>query len=72
MRLATLVVFPRGRERARAPDAREASLVVFESPVVDVSSTEIRERLARGETTVDGLAPAVARYVVHHRLYARV
>ncbi|HXV13394.1 MAG TPA: nicotinate (nicotinamide) nucleotide adenylyltransferase [Candidatus Krumholzibacteria bacterium] len=71
MRLATLVVFPRGREIVRAPDAREVSLVVFESPVIDVSSTEIRERLARGETSVGGLAPAVARYVAHHRLYAR-
>ncbi|MCI0453255.1 MAG: nicotinate-nucleotide adenylyltransferase [Candidatus Latescibacteria bacterium] len=71
MRLATLVVFPRGAETVRAPEGREASLVVFESPVVDVSSTEIRARLSQGEAAVDGLAPAVARYVAHHRLYAR-
>ncbi len=71
MRLATLVIFPRGSGMVRAPDAGEASLVVFESPVIEVSSREIRERLARGETAVEGLAPAVARYVAHHRLYAR-
>lgn len=71
MRLATLVVFPRGRSLVRAPAAREASLVAFEAPVIDVSSTDIRARLERGETGGDGLAPAVAHYVAEHRLYAR-
>lgn len=71
MRLATLVVFPRGRGVVRAPAAREASLVVFEAPVIDVSSTAIRSRLERGETGADGLAPAVERYLAQHRLYPR-
>jgi nicotinate-nucleotide adenylyltransferase len=71
MRLATLVVFPRRGSSARAPVTGDASIVVFEAPVVDVSSTEIRSRLERGETPAAGLAPAVARYIERHRLYAR-
>jgi nicotinate-nucleotide adenylyltransferase len=71
MRLATLVVFPRTDEVVRAPTAPDASLVVFEAPVIDVSSTEIRARLARGDTDTTGLSPAVASYIAQHRLYAR-
>lgn len=71
MRLATLVVFPRRDVPARAPVAGDAALVVFETPVVDVSSTEIRSRLERGEAPSAGLSPAVALYIAHHRLYAR-
>ena len=71
MRLATLVVFPRGKGVLRADVAGDASLVVFEAPVIDVSSTEIRAGLERGDAAVDGLLPAVARYIAHHRLYAR-
>lgn len=71
MRLATLVVFPRGGSVARVPAGREASLVVFEAPVIDVSSTDIRARLERGETDIDGLAPSVARYAAEHRLYTQ-
>lgn len=70
MRLATLVVFPRGSEVVRAPVPGDASVVVFEAPVIDVSSSEIRARLARGESA-HGLAPAVAEYISRHRLYAR-
>ena len=69
--LATLVVFPRGSGVMRANIAGEVSLVVFEAPVIDVSSTEIRAGLERGDTAVDEVAPAVARYIAHHRLYAR-
>jgi nicotinate-nucleotide adenylyltransferase len=71
MRLATLVVFARGGEPVRAPAAREAAVVVFEHPVVDVSSREIRERARRGEPVVDAVAPAVAEYIARHRLYSR-
>jgi nicotinate-nucleotide adenylyltransferase len=71
VRLATLVVFPRRHALTRAPVAGDASLVVFETPVADVSSSEIRSRLGRGETSTAGLSPAVARYIERHRLYAR-
>jgi nicotinate-nucleotide adenylyltransferase len=37
--------------------------------IPDVSSTELRRRLAAGERLPEGLDPAVARYVAEHRLY---
>ena len=71
VRLATLVVFPRRVASAQVPVTGDVSLIVFEVPVVDVSSTEIRSRLERGETPAAGLSPAVALYIERHRLYAR-
>jgi nicotinate-nucleotide adenylyltransferase len=42
---------------------------VVEAPLVDVSATEIRERVARGES-IDGLTPpAVVDYIREHGLY---
>ena len=70
-RLATLVVFPRTGAAMRAPATGDIGLVVFEEPMIDVSSTTVRARLERGEGTGDDLPAAVARYIDHHRLYAR-
>ncbi len=71
LRLATLVVFPRDGVVVRAGVAGDASLVVFDSPPIDVSSTDLRARIARGDDTTAGLPLSVARYIAHHRLYAR-
>ncbi len=71
LRLATLVVFPRGKTRARVMVAGDASVIVFEQPAIDVSSTEIRVNLERDDTATDGLSPAVAHYIARRRLYAR-
>jgi nicotinate-nucleotide adenylyltransferase len=70
-RLATIVVFPRTGGATRVPIAGEVSVVVFEAPVVDVSSTAVRARLERGENADDDLSPAVARYIESRGLYAR-
>ena len=70
-RLATMVVFPRTGAATRVPIAGDVSLVVFESPLVDVSSTAIRARLERGEGAHDELPPAVANYIERNALYAR-
>jgi nicotinic acid mononucleotide adenylyltransferase len=48
----------------------DASIVVFEQPVIDVSSTEIRRLAALGGLPGDVLAPAVASYIARHGLYA--
>ncbi len=42
---------------------------VVEAPVVEVSSTQLRQRLAAGEPTRDLLHPAVADYIAEHGLY---
>ena len=42
---------------------------VIKTPLVDVSSTEIRNRLAAGLSVVDMLHPDVADYIYKHGLY---
>jgi nicotinate-nucleotide adenylyltransferase len=39
------------------------------TPLVDISSTEIRRRLAAGQDVADMLHPAVAEYIRRHGLY---
>jgi nicotinate-nucleotide adenylyltransferase len=38
-------------------------------PMLDISSTEIRQRVARGQGIDELVPPAVARYIDQHRLY---
>jgi nicotinate-nucleotide adenylyltransferase len=44
---------------------------VIETPLVDVSSTEVRRRLAAGEEVTEMLHPAVLRYIRAHNLYRK-
>ena len=44
---------------------------VIQTPLVDVSSTEIRRRLAAGENVTGMLDPKVADYIRLHRLYCK-
>jgi nicotinate-nucleotide adenylyltransferase len=39
-------------------------------PMIDISSTEIRKRIERGENLTEILAPAVVQYIQAHRLYS--
>ena len=49
--------------------ARQLLGQVIDGPLVDISSSDIRERAAKGES-LDGLVPdAVAEYIVSHMLY---
>ena len=38
-------------------------------PMMDISSTDIRERIAQGQGIADLVPAAVARYIARHRLY---
>lgn len=61
------------RHRVASADARpRCGAVVFaENPTVAVSSTEIRSRVAAGES-IDGLVdPRVSRYIHHYGLYRK-
>ncbi len=42
---------------------------IIETPLVDVSSTEIRRMLSAGEDVGDMVLPGVAKYIREHRLY---
>jgi nicotinate-nucleotide adenylyltransferase len=54
-----------------AESSSEVGLVVVDAPTPDVSSSEIRRRLAAGES-IDGLVPdAVRTYIVQHGLYSQ-
>jgi nicotinate-nucleotide adenylyltransferase len=45
------------------------SVIAVEANTPDVSSTEIRRRVAAGETIQDLVAPSVASHIARHRLY---
>jgi nicotinate-nucleotide adenylyltransferase len=54
-----------------APEAASPRIRIFELEPHPVSSTQLRERVRKGEP-IDGLVvPEVARYVAEHGLYAR-
>jgi nicotinate-nucleotide adenylyltransferase len=55
--LATVVIFPRVGYSPRVPVHGDAAVVLFESPVIDISSTDIRARLRSG-LPVESLLPA--------------
>jgi nicotinate-nucleotide adenylyltransferase len=42
---------------------------IIPTPLVDISSTEIRNRLAAGRDVTDMLAPSIADYIHKHNLY---
>ena len=67
--MATFVGVTRPGERFIDPDIAGLHVVRVDVPAVDVSSTQIRSRVADGEP-IDGLVPdVVADYISSHRLY---
>ncbi len=72
--LVTLAVANRAADRPDAPLRADPQVLrvpheAVTLPMMDVSSTDIRARLARGQG-IDGLVPApVARYIARHHLY---
>ena len=74
LELATLAVARReGVPQAageRLPGLSER-VVRLKMPLVDVSATEIRERVRRGEPIGEMVPPAVAAYIREHGLYRR-
>jgi nicotinate-nucleotide adenylyltransferase len=68
--VATRPGYPREQlEPVLASLRRPERVELFDIPAVEVSSTELRRRAARGET-IDGFVPAaVARLLVEERIY---
>lgn len=65
LRLATLAVMQRTGETGPVP----ASAIRIDTRRVDVSSTEIRDRVKTGRTIRGFVPEAVAAYIADHRLY---
>lgn len=61
--------FARARGTFDALDLGHAPVQTIELPPMDVSATDIRERLANRQTIVPLVIEAVARYIAHHHLY---
>jgi len=69
LKLCTLVVFPREALAMHCAVDGDVSLVLFEAPVINVSSTDVRERV-RSQAVWEELVPdAVADYIRRNRLY---
>jgi nicotinic acid mononucleotide adenylyltransferase len=42
---------------------------IIKTPLIDISSTQIRARLAKGQDVSEMLSPEVADYIREHNLY---
>jgi nicotinate-nucleotide adenylyltransferase len=67
--LATIVVFARTGYSLRIPVEDEAAVIVFESPVIDISSTEIRSAIRAGRPVRSFLPEAVLEFALDTGLY---
>jgi nicotinate-nucleotide adenylyltransferase len=69
--LARIAVIARPGWAPHASDAVRAAGRVerIDMPALDISSTEIRQRIARGEDVSRLVPPEVQRYISSHRLY---
>ncbi|MDR7336070.1 nicotinate-nucleotide adenylyltransferase [Roseateles asaccharophilus] len=70
--LATLVVVPRAGEAVVTPPGMPPHrLQVLDLPDTPISSTAVREALARGGDIAPLVGPEVASYIASHRLYEK-
>jgi nicotinate-nucleotide adenylyltransferase len=71
LRLATIVVFPRSGIAPVLETKGDASVVVFTTPVINVSSSGVREKRGDGES-IEALVPGpVNDFILDHSLYTR-
>jgi nicotinate-nucleotide adenylyltransferase len=69
--LVTLAIANRpGAALAVNPQIGKAGHQAVPLPMMDVSSTEVRRRVAAGESIADLVPGTVARYIEQHRLYS--
>jgi nicotinate-nucleotide adenylyltransferase len=70
--LARFVVLTRGTvamPQALLPRVRDGRIIALRTPLVPVSSTEIRNCVREGKPIDDFVDPLVARYIHHYGLY---
>jgi nicotinate-nucleotide adenylyltransferase len=70
LRRVTLAVAQRpGSEASADPTVQAAARVALSLPPMDISATDIRQRVAAGLAIDTLVPPAVAQYIHQHRLY---
>ena len=69
--LASLVIHPRSGNRKFRRPRNLPRLLWLKGPLVNVSSSEIRELVSRGESLRYLVPDSVGRYIRQHRLYRR-
>lgn len=67
LRMAPLYVYPRAGESLDSPLPERVHLL--QAPLIPVSSTDIRQRVAHGEDISAMVSAPVADYIARHRLY---
>jgi nicotinate-nucleotide adenylyltransferase len=70
LEIATLIVFPRSGYSLVVPIDGPATTIVFEDPVIDVSSTQLRQAYRSGVVNDSGVPPAVHEFILDNSVYA--
>ena len=64
-----LLVYPRLGHEVEIPEALRDRVQLVDAPVIELSSTQVRERLARGQSVRYYVPDDVAQYIERHHLY---
>ena len=65
-----LLVYPRLGYQVNIPDELKERVILFDAPIIELSSTEIRERLAKGQSVRYYVPDEVLGYIERHDLYS--
>lgn len=76
LQLSTLAIANRAGQTAQLPETVKAFIAqhgldvkTVQLPAIAISATDVRQRLARGESCAADVLPSVARYISKHSLY---
>ncbi len=69
--MLTFIVFKRTGFSLEKPSVPGLQLVEIEAPLMEQSSSEIRQRIAKGAATGDWLPASVGAFISAHQLYTR-
>ena len=66
-----IMVYPRSGYEINIPDYLSKSVIALNSPIIEISSTYIREQLKAGKNMNFYLPQDVYRYILEHKLYLK-
>lgn len=70
LELATIVVFSRTGCASAVPIDGPVSVIFFEDPVIDISSTEVRDVYRKGGDARDDLPAGVHQFILDNSIYS--